>query len=92
MPLNSGVLKAEIQAGIKQMMLDCSSKATEDGAESASPESVIEEASKRIADVVAKAVERYVKSGDIVITGSNITVVSPHGPCTVTPATPAKLQ
>lgn len=91
MPLVTEVLKTEIENGFKEIFKAQSAKATQDGAEQEDPNEVINNMCDKMAKVVANAVEKYVKSGDIYIKAENVTVTSPHGPCVVAPATPAKI-
>ena len=91
MPLVTATLKSEIEEGFKIILKNQSAKATQDGAEQEDPNQVIDSLCDKMAEVVSNAVEKYVKSGDIYIKPDNVTVTSPLGPCTVAPASPAKI-
>jgi len=91
MPLVTETLKSEIEEGFKAIFKAQSAKATQDGAEQEDPNKVIDDMCDKMSKVVANAVEKYVKSGDIYIKPDNVTVTSPVGPCVVAPAAPAKM-
>ena len=60
--------------------------------ESQSPEDAIKAVAAELASAITEAVSAYVRSANVIIGPSNITVTSSAGPCVVTPASPANLQ
>ena len=91
MALVKQVLENEIYQGLLDIYLNRSSKGI-NGDEQEDPTSVCRKLAGDVSKVLADAVDSYIKSGDIYVSGANITVVSPMGPCTVTPNTPAKVK
>lgn len=91
MPLVTDVLKSDIENGFKEIFKAQSAKATQGGAEQEDPNEVINNMCDKMAKVVANAIEKYVKSGDIYVKAENITVTAPSGPCVVAPVAPAKI-
>ena len=91
MALVTLTLQTEIKEGFKEIFKSQSAKATQKGAEQEDPNQIIDNLCDKMAKVVADAVEKYVKSGDIYIRPDNVVVTSPLGPCTVSPASPAKI-
>lgn len=91
MALVKNTLQQEIYNGLYRIFIDQSNKATS-GDENEKPEDVIKRVATDMAMVISNAVDKYIKSGDISVGPTNITVTSPTGACVVTPATPAKIQ
>lgn len=92
MALIKNTLKQNISSGLQKIFLDRAKQAL-DGDENEKPEDVIARLSSDMADVITNAIDTYIKSGDIVVGPTNITVVTATGsPCVVTPATPAKIK
>lgn len=91
MALVKSTLQQEIYDGFYRIFINQSNKATS-GDENEKPEDVIKQVATDMATVISNAVDKYVKSGDISVGPTNITVTSPTGACVVTPATPAKMQ
>lgn len=91
MALVKETLKQEIYNGLYKIFINQSNKATS-GDESEKPEDVIKQVATDMAKVISDAVDTYVKSGDITVGPTNITVTSPTGACVVTPTSPAKMQ
>lgn len=91
MALVKNTLQQEIYNGLYKIFIDQSNKATS-GDENEKPEDVIKRVATDMAMVISNAVDKYIKSGDISVGPTNITVTSPTGACVVTPATPAKIQ
>lgn len=91
MALVKSTLKSSLYNGLLKIYRDQANKATS-GDEDENPEDVIKQISNDMADVIANSVDSYIKSGDITIGPSNITVTSPVGSCVVTPASPAKIK
>ena len=91
MALEKELLKSSIENGFSAIFRRQSAKATTEGAEGENPNDVIANICKEMADVVANAVESYVKGGDIYVGEQNISVESSDGPCLVTPVSPAKI-
>lgn len=91
MALVKNALKQEIYAGLYKIFINQSNKATS-GDENESPENVIKQIATDMATVISDAVDKYVKSGDIVVGPENIVVTSSTGACTVTPTSPAKME
>lgn len=92
MALVKETLKAQIESGLKVIYKAQAAKATKDGAEQEDPNKVIDEICDKMAKVFSDAIDTYIRSGDIYVTSTNITVTSPQGPCSVTPAAPAKVE
>lgn len=91
MALIKTTLKQEIFDGLYRIFINQSNKAIS-GDENESPENVIKQIATDMATVISDAVDKYVKSGDIVVGPTNIAVTSPMGACIVTPASPAKME
>lgn len=91
MALVKNTLQQEIYKGLYKIFIDQSNKATS-GDENEKPEDVIKKVATDMAVVISDAVDKYIKSGDISVGPTNITVTSPMGSCVVTPASPAKIQ
>lgn len=89
--LDKSKLKDSIFKGLKKIYLRRAEDATT-GDENKNPEEIIEEIATDISNVVADAVDSYVKEGDIVVDGTIIQVTSPSGFCTVTPLNRAKIK
>lgn len=91
MALVKNKLQQEIYNGLYKIFINQSNKATS-GDENEKPEDIIKQVATDMATVISDAVDKYIKSGDIPVGPTNITVTSPTGSCVVTPATPAKMQ
>lgn len=91
MALIKETLKQNIYSGLYKIFINQSNKATS-GSEDEKPEDVISQVATDMATVISDAVDKYVKSGEIIVGPANITVTSSTGTCVVTPATPAKMQ
>lgn len=91
MALNKQQLYSDIYNGFVDIFNNRAEAAT-NGDEKADPKDIIKQVCEDMATCVSDAVEVYVKSGDIKISSSNITVTAPNGACTVTPASPAKVE
>lgn len=91
MALIKNTLKQELHDGLYRIFIAQSNKATS-GNENEDPKDVIEQVATDMATVISDAVDSYIKSGDISVGPTNITVTSPTGACVVTPVTPAKMQ
>lgn len=84
-------LEKNIYNGLYKIFIAQSNKAVS-GDENEKPEDVIKQVATDMATVISDAVDAYIKSGDISIGPTNITVTSPTGVCTVTPVSPAKMK
>lgn len=91
MALVKETLKQELYSGLYKIFINQSNNATS-GDENEKPEDVIKQVATDMATVISNAMDNYIKSGDIPVGPTNITVTSPTGACVVTPATPAKMQ
>ena len=91
MALVKATLKSSIEEGLKTIYKAQAAKATAEGAEREDPNDIIDDICDKMSRVFADAIEAYVKSGDIYVGPSNVVVTSPEGPCTVSPASPAKV-
>lgn len=91
MALVKNTLKQELYSGLFEIFINQSNKATS-GDENENPESIIKQVATDMAMVISDAVDKYVKSGDILVGPTNIAVTSPTGVCTVTTSSPAKIQ
>lgn len=89
--LNKEGLQKDIQKGLKKVYLEQAKLATE-GDEKESPEDALERITHQMAEVISDAVDRYVRTGDIIIDSTIIGVTTSSGPAQVTPLTPANLQ
>lgn len=90
MTLVKDTLQLSIYSGLYQIFKKQADKAA-NGDEDEDPQVVINQIANDIAATIADAVDNYIKSGDVIVGPSNITVTSPVGACTVIPATPAKI-
>lgn len=88
MALLINTFKQELSNGFVEAMRKQRDSMKEDD----SSEEVIKKFADSMADVVSKAVDKYIKSGDISIGPTNITVTTPAGPGVVAPASPAKMK
>lgn len=93
MPLVKAQLQKKIADGFQKILTAQSNKATS-GEESENPEDVIKQMSADMATVISDAVDAYIKSGDIIVGPSNVSVTSaaPGSPSVVAPLQPAKMQ
>lgn len=93
MALVKAVLQQSLFSGLQKIFLNQAAKATS-GDEQEDPKDVIKQVANDMADVIANAVDAYVKSGDIVVGPSNVQVTStaPGTPATVAPLQPAKMK
>ena len=91
MALVKEVLKNSLFSGLKTIYEKQSDKATS-GKETEDPKAVISQIANDMADVIADAVDAYIKSGDITVSSSNISVTAPNGACVVAPIAPAKMK
>ena len=93
MALIKDTLKSSIEQGFIKLWNAQSDKATQDGAESQDPKDVIKQMASDMADVIADAVDAYIKSGDIIVGPNNVgvTCASPGSPGVVAPIQPAKM-
>ena len=93
MALVKTTLQQSIFNGLQNIFLNQSAKATS-GDEQEDPKNVIKQVAKDMADVIANAVDAYLKSGDIIVGPTNIQVTStaPGTPATVAPLQPAKIK
>lgn len=89
--LNKKGLQKDIQEGLKKVYLEQAKLATE-GDENESPEDALERITQKMAEVISDAVDRYVKTGDIIVDNKVISVLTSSGPAQVIPLTPANLQ
>lgn len=86
--LNDTLLENTLRANIIKVL---NNRATKED-ESQTPAEAINDVAKELASAITEAVSTYVKSAQVTIGPTNITVTSPAGPCVVTPTIPAKLQ
>lgn len=93
MALVKAVLQQSLFSGLQKIFLNQSAKGTS-GDENEDPKDVIKQVANDMADVIANAVDAYLKSGDIVVGPTNIQVTStaPGTLATVAPLTPAKMK
>lgn len=94
MALVKETLKSSLRDGFSRLWKAQSNKATEDGAESQDPEVIIDNMASDMADVIANAIDSYIRSGDIVVGPTNVSVIcgSPGSPGAVSPIKPAKMN
>ena len=93
MALVKAVLQQSLFSGLQKIFLNQAAKATS-GDEQEDPKNVIKQVANDMADVIANAVDAYLKSGDIVVGPTNIQVTStaPGTLATVAPLQPAKMR
>lgn len=93
MALIKSVLKQSLFVGLESIFSQQSAKATS-GDEQENPEDVIKQVANDMADVIANAVDSYIKSGDIIVGSTNIQVTSttPGTVAIVAPLQPAKIK
>lgn len=93
MPLVKTVLETSILEGLKKVMDERSDNA-ESGKESQDPKEVTAQVAKDMAKVLSDAIDAYIKSGDIFITGTNVMVVcsSLGSPAAVSPLIPIHIE
>lgn len=93
MALVKSTFQQEIYDGFYRIFINQSNKATS-GDENEKPEDVIKQIATDMATVISDAVDKYVKSGDILVGPTNVQVTStaPGTPATVAPLQPAKMQ
>lgn len=93
MALVKSTLKTEIYDGLYKIFINQSNKATS-GDENEKPEDVIKQVATDMAAVISDAVDKYIKSGDIIVGPTNVQVTStaPGTPATVAPLQPVKMQ
>lgn len=93
MALVKSTLKTEIYDGLYRIFINQSNKATS-GDENEKPEDVIKQVATDMAAVISDAVDKYIKSGDVIVGPTNVQVTStaPGTPATVAPLQPAKMQ
>lgn len=92
MALIKEILEQDIKLAFKDTWQSLNNKASQKGYESTDPSEVIEEMASELAGRLSSAIDKYIKSGDIMIGPDNITVTSPTGPCVVAPTSPAKVK
>lgn len=92
MALNLETLKTSLKTGLKTMMVNRSNAAST-MSDDTDPNEVIESVATDIANVIANAVDAYLRSGDIYVGPTNVQVTAPTsgGPCTVAPMQAAKV-
>lgn len=93
MALLKKVLQQEIYDGLYRIFTSQSNKATS-GDENESPEAVIKQVATDMATVISDAVDKYVKSGDILVGPTNVqvTCTAPGTLAAVAPLQPAKIK
>lgn len=92
MALNKVALQTALETGLKNLWAVQSARATQDGEESKDPSVIINQMAADVATLIANAVDVYVKSGDIIVDGTNISGTTSAGPVTFTPLVPAKVS
>ena len=92
MALNLETLKTSLKTGLKTMMVNRSNAASS-MSDYTDPNEVIESVATDMANVIANAVDAYLRSGDIYVGPTNVQVTAPTsgGPCTVAPMQAAKV-
>ena len=88
------LVKTTLQSQLYRGLLDVFTNRLNDTDESGDPQQIIKQVANDIATCVADSVDAYLKSGDIIVGPSNISVTcsAPGSPGVVTPLTPAKMQ
>lgn len=92
MALVKSTLQKTIYDGFYKILTAQAAKATS-GDEQENPEDVIKQVANDMATVVADAVDTFVKSGDVIVSSTNIQVISssPGSPAGVVPLQPSKM-
>lgn len=92
MALNLETLKTSLKTGLKTMMVNRSNAAST-MSDDTDPNEVIENVATDMANVIANAVDAYLRSGDIYVGPTNVQITAPTsgGPCTVVPMQGAKM-
>lgn len=90
MALVKETLQTSLYEGLYEIFSNQAKKAT-NGDEQEDPEVVIKKVANDMADVIAKAVDEYVKSGDIVVGPTNVAVSLGTLAGVVAPLEPAKI-
>lgn len=93
MALVKATLTNNIYNGLYEIFRKQAEKATS-GDENENPEDVIKQTASNMAKVISDAVDAYIKSGDVIVGPSNISVISaaPGSPSAVSPLKPAKIS
>ena len=88
------LVKTTLQSQLYRGLLDVFTNRLNDTDESGDPQQIIKQVANDIATCVADSVDAYLKSGDITVGPSNISVTcaAPGSPGAVVPLTPAKMQ
>lgn len=88
------LVKTTLQSQLYRGLLDVFTNRLNDTDESGDPQQIIKQVANDIATCVADSVDAYLKSGDITVGPSNISVTcsAPGSPGVVAPLTPAKMQ
>ena len=88
------LVKTTLQAQLYKGLLDVFTNRLNDTDESGDPQQIIKQVANDIATCVADSVDAYLKSGDIIVGPSNISVTcsAPGSPGVVAPLTPAKMR
>lgn len=85
------LVKEQLQSKLESSYKAVFSNRNSSTNENESPEDAIAKVANELAKATADAVDEYLKSGDIMVSASNIVVTAPNGPCVVAPASPAKM-
>ena len=88
------LVKTTLQSQLYRGLLDVFTNRLNDTDESGDPQQIIKQVANDIATCVADSVDSYLKSGDITVGPSNISVTcaAPGSPGAVVPLAPAKMQ
>ena len=88
------LVKTTLQSQLYRGLLDVFTNRLNDTDESGDPQQIIKQVANDIATCVADSVDAYLKSGDIIVGPSNISVTctAPGSPGVVAPLAPAKMQ
>ena len=88
------LVKTTLQSQLYRGLLDVFTNRLNDTDESGDPQQIIKQVANDIATCVADSVDAYLKSGDITVGPSNISVTcaAPGSPGVVAPLAPAKMQ
>ena len=88
------LVKTTLQAQLYKGLLDVFTNRLNDTDESGDPQQIIKQVANDIATCVADSVDSYLKSGDITVGPSNISVTcaAPGSPGAVVPLAPSKMQ
>lgn len=91
MALVKSTFKSSLESKLYDIFKEQADKATS-GSEDENPDDVIKNVADKMAAAISDAVDKYIKSGDIIVGAENIAVMVGQAPGVVTPLEPAKIS